>query len=646
VKAPLLSPSDLEMFNRFGVSAELLAESYVKRVSDLEARELLSANGRKGDLSGIVFEYFSPVTGHPVTCRVRVDNPVIKDGKPEFKYLSAYGDRKFLYFPPGSHEALEDKTTPVVLVESEKAALALTAYFARNSKKLFAVGLGGCWGWTGVTGKQETSDGKGTIEKGPIADLFLCAYGRPAYVLFDSNCATNPKVKTARNALVKALKKVVKSSEVKILDLPAIENVNGPDDYIREHGDDAMTEIFNTPVLEGKQRKQAEEAARQQAQAHEQAARVEKLRKLAIDPGELIADLERYFDARAFLPDGAGLVLGYWALHTWVFPLFHTVPYLSVESATPECGKSHVLNLLKKVCCRAELLVAATPAILFRLVDALKPTLLLDEVEILKINNDIGQTLLAVAHEGYKRGAVVYRCIPPDFQPTPFEVFCPKVFSGIGGIAHLQALLSRSIVLHIDKKPNDVQLTRCRERILERDSAPLRESMEAYALQFAGQLQALYDEAEIWGPLLTHAKLLGANFENRLYAVMKVFAYVKSAIQRDESAVAKTVAVLDVLKARAAITKQAFTPGIPATFYPSDLIDDLAENEDWSCTFGNLKTSNDEQNRRRVWGQSVGYFLRRYRLQALKRDMRGKKYDLMEAIDILSLHVPKDEGAA
>ena len=54
----------------------------------------------------------------------------------------------------------------VVLVESEKSALALLAWSERLQRTLLPVALGGVWSWRGKIGKAETADGKGTAEVG------------------------------------------------------------------------------------------------------------------------------------------------------------------------------------------------------------------------------------------------------------------------------------------------------------------------------------------------------------------------------------------------------------------------------------------------------------------------------------------------
>jgi uncharacterized protein (DUF927 family) len=214
----------------------------VQRVTDGEAREKYGITGpATSDMSGIVFPYFSVATGARVTARLRRDNPEIEDGKEKNKYVSAYGDHKHLFFPPDAADKLQDPGTPIVLVEAEKSALALTAWTERTGWKLLAVATGGCWGWRGRIGKVENAYGERVDEKGPISDLSCCD-GRKVYLLLDANVATNHKVQQARAALTRELKK--RNSEVLLCNLPTLDGVNGPDDYIAVCGDEAMAKVF------------------------------------------------------------------------------------------------------------------------------------------------------------------------------------------------------------------------------------------------------------------------------------------------------------------------------------------------------------------------------------------------------------------
>jgi hypothetical protein len=240
-----LLPEDIATFGKLGIPPELLEQARIQRVTDPGARcdwgiKFAAAK----DCAGIIYPYYSPVTGRRVTARLRRDHPEIgEDGKPNDKYVSAWGDRRHLYFPPDAQAKLADPDITIVLVESEKAALALNAWAARTGAKILAIAMGGCWGWRGKVGIEEAPNGKRAEVKGPLPDLDYCDNHR-IIILLDSNVATNPKVPPARAALVKELSKAGRKSKVLISDLPVVEGVNGPDDYIGARGDDAMAEVF------------------------------------------------------------------------------------------------------------------------------------------------------------------------------------------------------------------------------------------------------------------------------------------------------------------------------------------------------------------------------------------------------------------
>ncbi len=156
-KPESLRQADFDAFGRLGIPEELLVQAHVQRVTDSEAREKYGITGPvSNDMSGIVFPYFSLATGARVTARLRRDNPEIEAGREKNKYISAYGDRKHLFFVPGASGTLQDADTPVVLVEAEKSALALTTYAHRAGMQLLAVGMGGCWVGAGARARQKT----------------------------------------------------------------------------------------------------------------------------------------------------------------------------------------------------------------------------------------------------------------------------------------------------------------------------------------------------------------------------------------------------------------------------------------------------------------------------------------------------------
>jgi hypothetical protein len=278
---------------------------------------------------------------------------------------------------------------------------------------------------------------------------------------------------------------------------------------------------------------------------------------------------------------------------------------------------------------------------LFRIVAESHPTLLIDEAETLEGRHERAEGLRAIAHEGYKCGGSVARIEGEDRHIQRFDVYCPKVFAAIGGLTG--ALLSRCIVVHMTRAPKDFPRKSMRLRALERDAQPLRHLLEAYALQARPTLIQLYEaepdagywpmitdrEAELWGPLLIHARVAGPEIEARFLRVIEDFTQRKREIQADDWRVARTIALRD------AIQKQ---PEF-AHFYPADLLAELNDSEAWASVFAKIGDGDAGKREKAV---KVGKFLRTFRLKP-KRESRGSSYPRDEAIKQLTAHIP--EGA-
>jgi hypothetical protein len=697
-----LTPKDLQMFAQLGITEQLLGVARVVRVTDREARDVYGIKAT-GDMAGVIFPYMDPVTGQRYTARLRRDHPELEDGKPKGKYISAYGDRRHLYFVPGCDELVRDSSVAVLLVEAEKSALAITSWAGRMGRKVLPVAMGGCWGWRGRIGKKEGPDGERRDEKGPLPDLAICSSGREVFVVLDANADSKAEVRAARSALVRQL--LGYGARVRIANIPPIEGVNGPDDLVARCGDTAIQSILELAVpalevavaeseaaieavgkgspnpgvdemrlamdaiadvpdelqrevLEGRlaaavrgvvskrvvvdevtgrrncrERKRAEFA---------QQSREAELRSRPINAAKLVDDVEAFLAERLHLPSGAALLLAYFALNTWTFNVFDTVPYLSLESAVPGCGKSTVVRLLEAVSCRSCKATSLSEAVMFRLIDTETPTLLVDEAETIEGRSERAEALRAIAHEGYKKGGRVARCEGEDHEVRWFDVFCPKVFAAIGGVSG--ALLDRCLVIHMEKAPKGSIRKSTRHRALQRDARVLVAQLEAYGLQVSDALRQQYEtepdcgywpaitdrEAELWGPLLIHARLAGPEAEAKLLTVVDRFGQQKAEIQSTDWRISQTIELLE------AVTKHP-----DATFTPGDLVATLAESEAWAKTLAEVK-GRDEDSVRVAKAAKIGFFLRKFRLRGKKNSTGHMAYDRQATVTCLSAHVPQN----
>jgi hypothetical protein len=690
VAVPSLQPEHTAMLASIRLSVELQAAAGIYGVTDSEARDIGFQCSSASDLSGIVFPYFDPETLHRTTARLRRDRPESDGmGKAGAKYLSPYGDNRHLYFPPDAAFLLRDMSVPVVIVEAEKSALALTALSSRTGRKLFAVGTGGCWGWRGKTGIETGPTGEHVETRGALADLGRISWEeRIAIVCFDANSRTNLRVQAARRAL--AVELLARGAVVKIVNLPQQDGVNGPDDLIGACGDSAMLALLDsaqfaaeTATHEAESAVSALEANKQQEplsaldaiatvadqlqrtrligrltalripgltkevlQENIQAqiadsqlrrkeviarAEQERLLRLPIEPSQLIADLEKYYANRPCMPEGTALVEALFCLNTYVFDVFDTTPYLLYESATGGCGKTTALEFHAAVCARAYLGIDPSPAVVYRRIERDRPTYLLDEARILQTRGDRSQELLTLFDGGYKRGATVSRCEDHGNELRAYAVYCPKVLAKIGGFKG--TLLDRGIVIHLEKAPG---LPQTRQKVLAREAAPLKEKLEAYALQFRAKLERLYDdepditywpafsgrESEVWGPLLSHARLANTGIERRAHEVALRFSRSKAeiAITEDRN-LALAQEALEILEASEG-----------DSFRPAELLAALSGKEAWGEHLDERKTDKAKVS-------ALGRFFRYFRLKA-RHTASGSEYSRPEAIQTLTRHVP------
>jgi hypothetical protein len=142
-----LSPEHLAMLANLSIPATTLQAAKLRSLTDPEARDVLGLH-RAGDHSGLYFPYYSPQTGKRVGGRIRLNHT-----KGHGKYISEPGCR-YLYFPPIPKDYLTDISAPVVLVEAEKSALAISALASRAGIRLLPIATGGCWGWRRTIDKR------------------------------------------------------------------------------------------------------------------------------------------------------------------------------------------------------------------------------------------------------------------------------------------------------------------------------------------------------------------------------------------------------------------------------------------------------------------------------------------------------------
>jgi Protein of unknown function (DUF3631) len=220
----------------------------------------------------------------------------------------------------------------------------------------------------------------------------------------------------------------------------------------------------------------------------------------------LIAEVESYIRSYVtFSETSYALVIALWAVATHIWPAFDAFPYLVVTSATKRSGKSRLLELISFVASNSRHFVNISPAALYRTISADKPTLLIDEAEMLSSAKSEFRSLL---NSGYRRGQTVKR------RDGDYETYCPKAFALIGDVH--DTLRDRSIVIEMRRGKAACRFVYA---VAKEEGAALREMISATVSSKAEEIaQAVRGfeglsfltgrDEEIWTPLFVLCRLI------------------------------------------------------------------------------------------------------------------------------------------
>jgi hypothetical protein len=236
----------------------------------------------------------------------------------------------------------------------------------------------------------------------------------------------------------------------------------------------------------------------------------------AVVPGvELLDSIKAMFETYIVLPAGAGEAFALWVLHAWTFDAGDISPFLVLVSPTKRCGKTNTLIILFYLTPRSELASNISPSALFRYVEAVRPTLLMDEADTFVKDNEEMRGVLDSGHT--KPSAYVIRNveISGEHKPRRFSTWAPKAIATIRGLA--DTLEDRSIVVQLQRKPKAAKVARLRKRDSDK-FAILRRKAARWAADNFSKLtdpdptvpEILNDRAaDNWRPLIAIADLAG-----------------------------------------------------------------------------------------------------------------------------------------
>lgn len=208
--------------------------------------------------------------------------------------------------------------------------------------------------------------------------------------------------------------------------------------------------------------------------------------------GEVLDRIVEHNRRYVVMTESQALVVALWIAHTHVFDAADATPYLAVNSAEKQSGKTRLLEVCELLVANPWLTGRTTAAVLPRKIDADHPALLLDEGDAAFSGpKEYAEALRSVLNTGQRRGGCASCCVGKGAEISfrDFSTFCPKAIAGIGKLPDTVA--DRSIPIRLKRATPGERIQRFRRREVEPEAAMLRGRLEAWgAMEVEKQREA------------------------------------------------------------------------------------------------------------------------------------------------------------
>ena len=238
---------------------------------------------------------------------------------------------------------------------------------------------------------------------------------------------------------------------------------------------------------------------------------------VAVDGAALLDAIRAVFRRYVVMPKGADIALALWVLHAWTMNAGDVSPFMVLVSPTKRCGKTTVMILLQYMTPRSELASNISASALFRYIEEVQPTLMIDEADSFVKDNEELREILNSGHT--KAAAHVIRNVEVngEHKPRRFSTWAPKAIATIRVLA--DTLEDRSVVITLQRKPPAAKVERLRRRDSD-EFAALRSKAKRWADDNIAKLDdpdpelpALNDRAaDNWRPLIAIADSAGGTW--------------------------------------------------------------------------------------------------------------------------------------
>jgi hypothetical protein len=202
----------------------------------------------------------------------------------------------------------------------------------------------------------------------------------------------------------------------------------------------------------------------------------------------LLRDVMSFIRRYVVMTDSQLLVTALWVFHTHCVEFVDTTPYLAVTSPEKQCGKTRLIETMEQIVADPQLMILPSEAVVYRTVDAVQPTLLLDETDaIFNQRSERYEGLRALLNAGYRRGATVSRCVGATGKVEKFQTFCPKLIAGIGMLP--ETVADRSVPIRLERRKRNQPVARFFRRDVQPVAMAIRGRIEKWSVDHLTRLR-------------------------------------------------------------------------------------------------------------------------------------------------------------
>lgn len=267
----------------------------------------------------------------------------------------------------------------------------------------------------------------------------------------------------------------------------------------------------------------------------------------------LLADVRAYIHRYCDVSEGFEEISAHYVLFSWIYDAFNEVPYLRVRGDFGT-GKSRFLLTVGSLCYKAIFASgASTVSPLFRILDACRGTLIMDECDF-RFSDERAE-IVKILNNGNARGFPVLRSESTpqkEYDPRAFHVFGPKIVA-TRGLFTDRALESRCITEEMERRsprpdiPLNLPASFAEEALALRNQLlrfRFRNLVEPHTLDTSSLRGIEPRIAQIFAPLL--ATIEGEAAKHRVIALARRYSE-KLAAERSLSLEAELLAIIRTL---------------------------------------------------------------------------------------------------